>query len=57
MNCVKSRPESDSRCTASSAALRVALDERLGRVEHQLGVGHAEDLEHVVELDLACRRR
>ena len=28
------------------------VDERLGGVEHQLGVGHAEDLEHVVELDL-----
>ena len=35
----------------------VVVGQRLGGVEHELGVGHAEDLEHVVELDLACRRR
>ena len=33
---------------------RVAVGERLARREHQLGVGDAEDLEHVVELHLVA---
>ena len=33
---------------------RVAVGERLARGEHQLGVRHAEDLEHVVELHLVA---
>ena len=52
MKWAMSRPEADSRSTASSDRLRVVVDQRLGGVEHELGVGHAHDLEHVVELDL-----
>ena len=54
MNWVKSRPDSDSDCTVRSAAARVAVGQRLAGREHQLGVGHAEDLEHVVELHLVA---
>ena len=54
MNCVKSRPDSDSDCTVEQRRLRVAVRQRLAGREHQLGVGHAEDLEHVVELHLVA---
>ena len=57
MNWVESRPESASCCTAEQRGARVALGQRVGGVEDELGVGHAEDVEHVVERDLACRRR
>ena len=58
MNCVKSRPDSDSDCDGEERGAR----DRGPRApppasEHELGVGHAEDLEHVLEPHLACRRR
>ena len=34
--------------------LRVVVGQRVRGLEHQLGVGDAEDLEHIVELDLAA---
>ena len=54
MNCVKSRPDSDSDCTVEQRRARVAVGQRLARGQDQLGVRHAEDLEHVVELHLVA---
>ena len=47
-NWAGSRPERASRSTASSAARAVAGGDRVGGVEEQVGVGDAEQLEHVV---------
>ena len=54
MNWVKSRPDSDSDWTVEERRPRIAVGQRLAGREHQLGVGHAEDLEHVVELHLGA---
>ena len=52
MNWVKSRPGVRERLDREEGRLGIVVGERLGGVEHQLGVGHAEDVEHVLELDL-----
>ena len=52
MNCVMSRPDPASRSTPAAPPSGRASTSESAVCEHELGVGDAEDLEHVVELDL-----
>ena len=52
MNWTGSRPDSAQLLHAAQRGRRVARDHGVGRGEDQVGVGHVEQLEHVVEGDL-----